>query len=62
MRHLTTSELAERLQVAPETVRSWRVYGTGPSYLKFGRGIRYRLADVEAWEQRQLVRPRDLFR
>jgi hypothetical protein len=61
VRHLTTDELAERLGYAPETIRDWRKHGRGPAYLKEGRadsaGVRYRLIDVEAWEESLIVRP-----
>jgi transcriptional regulator with XRE-family HTH domain len=60
IRHLTTEQLAERLGVAPGTLRKWRQLGTGPAYIK-AEGtvgtVRYRLADVEAWERKQLVTP-----
>lgn len=46
---LTTHDLAEQLRLADETVRYWRHVGVGPRYLKVGRNIRYRTADVEAW-------------
>lgn len=55
VRHLTTEELAERLGMAPETLRDWRKYGRGPSYIKEGRAIRYPLAEIEAWELSRLV-------
>lgn len=55
VRHLTTDELADRLGVVPETVRSWRQRGTGPAYIRLGRAIRYREPEVEAWERSRLV-------
>lgn len=55
---LTTHELAERWKVSDNTLRKWRVQGTGPSYVKFGEGraadVRYRIEDVEAWEKQNL--------
>ncbi len=33
VRHLTTQELAERLDVSPHTVRRWRLDGRGPAYI-----------------------------
>lgn len=39
-RMLTDVAAAELLGVSPATMRSWRCRGTGPSYLKLGRGIR----------------------
>jgi hypothetical protein len=59
IRHLTTEELAERLGVKPRTVDNWRFTGYGPPYLpgRGNRGVRYRVADVEAWEESRIVRP-----
>ena len=47
---LTVQDLATRLSVPPATIYTWNFYGRGPRYLKVGRLCRYRLADVEAWE------------
>ena len=53
--HLTVVELAEREGVAVKTVYRWNTEGTGPRRIQQGtRGkVRYRLADVEAWERTQ---------
>jgi hypothetical protein len=48
---LTNEELAERANVTIATVRGWRYHGNGPRALKLGRHVRYRLADVLAWEE-----------
>jgi hypothetical protein len=55
--------LADRLQVKETTIADWRRNGTGPPYIRTESGatkatIRYRLADVELWEESRLVRPR----
>lgn len=57
VRHLTTGELAERLGggLSPETVKRWRRTGDGPKFIRVGRHVRYRLADVEAWEKSLVV-------
>jgi hypothetical protein len=44
------------------TARQWRKDGTGPAYLPITESatkatIRYRLADIEAWEQSRLRVP-----
>lgn len=41
--------LAARLGVSRATLQSWRYNGRGPRYIKVGRLIRYRNADVEAF-------------
>lgn len=50
---LTRPEVAERLRVPVSTVESWAVQGRGPRFAKFGRHVRYRLADLVAWENEQ---------
>lgn len=35
---LTTSEAARMLGVQPQTVRTWRLTGKGPSYIRLGAG------------------------
>jgi len=52
--YLTTQQLAEMLGgLRPQTLRSWRVRGCGPPYIRIGRGTRakvlYRLSVVHAW-------------
>lgn len=48
--HLTVSDLAAREGVPEGTVYQWNSRGTGPRYMIIGRHVRYRLADVIAWE------------
>lgn len=48
---LTPQDLADRLGVSIRTVRNWRARGTDPVATKLGGFIRYRLSDVEAWEE-----------
>jgi excisionase family DNA binding protein len=57
VRHLTTAQLAERTGIPVPTLRYWRQLGRELPYLRLGRSIRYRLADVEAWERSGLVEP-----
>ncbi|MGH3768768.1 MAG: helix-turn-helix transcriptional regulator [Pseudonocardiaceae bacterium] len=49
-KHLTIKGLAEREDVPVATVYQWNTKGTSPRYLRIGRHVRYRLADVIAWE------------
>ena len=46
-------QLAEFLTNKPNTIEGWRIKGMGPKYLKIGRLVRYRLADVEEWIESQ---------
>lgn len=54
-RHLSPQELADRERVALMTVYQWNSRGGGPPFIKTGRLVRYRLSDVEAWEESLLV-------
>jgi hypothetical protein len=48
---LTPAELAERWQCSPGHLANMRSAGVGPVYLKLGSSIRYRVSDVQAYEQ-----------
>lgn len=52
-RYLTVAELAEWLNLRPETVVWWRkqIPPRGPRHKKFGRSIRYPVHEVEAYEE-----------
>lgn len=54
-RTLTDVEVAARLGVSRFTVRSWRLKGLGPRFLKMGRAVRYRPQDVDEYERQALV-------
>jgi hypothetical protein len=47
----TESEAAEKLKLAPATLRDWRSNKLGPTYIKLGTGkgcpVRYRQSDLE---------------
>lgn len=50
-RHLTMQDLADRCGVSLNTVRQWRMKGTGPRGMTIGKYVRFRLSDVLAWEE-----------
>lgn len=54
---LTIREVVERYrrQLTDGTLRNWRMKGIGPSYVKAGKAILYRITDLERWEQRNAV-------
>jgi len=52
--HLNQVHLARRWSLSPRTLERWRFHGIGPSYLKVGRRVLYRVADVEAFEAMRL--------
>jgi len=54
-RILTDVQVAKRLGVSRFTVRSWRLKGVGPRFLKMGRAVRYSSQDVDEYERQALV-------
>jgi predicted DNA-binding transcriptional regulator AlpA len=42
-------QVAIELGVSPKTLANWRSSGTGPSYFKLGKTIRYDSDDVWDW-------------
>lgn len=46
-------ELAVRLGVSRSTLQSWRYEGRGPRFIKLGRLVRYRNADINAYLKAQ---------
>lgn len=53
---LTQKELARRWGISHRTLERWRYDGQGPTFLKLGGRVLYRLADVEAYETSSLRR------
>ena len=51
--YLTTVEAADFVRLSPRTLERLRVEGTGPRFIKAGRGKRtrvlYRPADLQEW-------------
>jgi hypothetical protein len=41
--------VSEQLCVTEGTLAKWRLYGTGPNFIRVGRRIAYDPADVAAW-------------
>lgn len=46
---LTTEQAAELLGLKRTTLEAWRCRGGGPQFIKLGRAVRYRQADLEEW-------------
>jgi len=46
---LTTAQAAARLGLGKHTLEIWRMRGQGPAFRKFGRLVRYEVADLEAF-------------
>lgn len=62
VRHLTPADLSERLGgLSLNTLADWRKKRRGPAFIRSestgdNATILYPLAEVEAWEKRQLVK------
>jgi predicted DNA-binding transcriptional regulator AlpA len=52
--NLTAKEAANRLRLNVNTLANWRTRGEGPRFIKMGRKVLYPVAEIEAFEQRQL--------
>ena len=46
---LNNEEAARYLGLKAATLNKWRVYGEGPPFIKVGRLVRYRRADLDAY-------------
>ena len=47
----TVSEAARWAKVSESFLNKARLTGDGPRFVRLGRAIRYRVADLEAWAQ-----------
>ena len=56
IQHLTQKALARRWCLSARTLERWRWLGMGPRFMKVGGRVRYRLADIEAFEQSRLCK------
>lgn len=54
---LTQHDVAFRWNMSARTLERWRWEGIGPAHLKIGRCVRYRLEDIEEYEQSRLISP-----
>jgi hypothetical protein len=50
---LTQEEAAAFLRVNPRSLERWRAIGDGPTFVKLGRKVLYRLRDLETWIESQ---------
>jgi len=46
---LNDVQVAEYLNMSVKTLRRWRLFRTGPKFLKIGSAVRYKRGDVETW-------------
>ena len=52
--HLTQHQLAKRWGLSPRILERWRWIGSGPTFLKIGGRVAYRVQDIEAWEAQRV--------
>jgi excisionase family DNA binding protein len=46
---MTAEEAAQYLKTSTSTLAKRRVHGTGPRFVRIGRMVRYRRADLDLW-------------
>lgn len=46
---LKEGDAAKYLRISARTLQAWRQRDTGPSYVRLGRSIRYRLTSLATW-------------
>lgn len=51
---ISQNELAQRWKISETTLERWRAQRIGPSFLKLGGQVRYRLMDIMAFEDQTL--------
>jgi predicted DNA-binding transcriptional regulator AlpA len=51
---ISQNELAQRWQISESTLVRWRTQRIGPSFMKLGGQVRYRLMDITAFEDQTL--------
>jgi excisionase family DNA binding protein len=56
-KHLTLQQLADRLGIKLRTAEDWLLDGKLPPSIRIGHTRRWRLVDIEEWEESHLVRP-----
>jgi excisionase family DNA binding protein len=56
---LTPQEAADHLAMPHGTLRQWRYHGKGPTFVRVGRHVRYRLEDLDAFLDANAVEPQD---
>lgn len=42
-------QAADLLAIKPQTLRKWRMLGTGPDFVKIGRITRYQVSALNRW-------------
>lgn len=53
---LTRAEAARYLNLKKSTLDAWAVRGDGPTFVKMGRAVRYRIVDLDAYVESRIRR------
>lgn len=53
--YLDTRQVSELTGISTVTLERWRVDGAGPPYVKLGRLVKYRRADLDAFMMSHIV-------
>lgn len=48
-----TEAVARYAGLSPVTLRKWRMTGAGPRFVRLGRAVRYRKAELDAYIERR---------
>jgi hypothetical protein len=54
---LTAEEVSGRYcgSISVSTLRNWRVMRIGPTFVKIGKAVLYRINELDAWDQKNIV-------
>lgn len=57
VKFLTPEEVAERYrgEISVGTLRNWRSMRVGPGFVKIGKAVLYPVAELDAWDEKNLV-------
>src|SRR5882757_8267371 len=56
-KYLTPEEVSERYRggISVGTLRNWRAMRIGPTFVKIGKAVLYPIAELDAWDQKNMV-------
>jgi hypothetical protein len=54
---LTEKDAGRLLALSHRTLQKWRTRGIGPTFMKFGRTIRYPVAELVVWTEQNRATP-----
>ncbi len=52
---IDTVQAAKFVGLAKVTLDKMRLVGNGPPYVKMGKAVRYRIADLESWVEARVI-------